>query len=440
MCQGLHDEPRPIEESPELPRSRRRLVPKPEWVNRFEAQIGRRMSPHPNVLSSIKLFVITPMMVLAFKQAPIIPGGPSVIALLLALFFLLDYLDGLVARHHGLDTDFGRFYDRLTDYPLLLIVSWHCVEIIPLTPLLIKLSLDLVLLGQFLKGLGTTENRLRTTISSAALLSLLFISQGWAPDLVSARLVTYLLWTNIVFSLTIILYNFRILQKRFIADTLSMCNLLCGVFSMFFAHLGRVEISIVFLILGAAFDGMDGAAARRFGGTSFGVYSDDLADAVNYGLAPGVALYLVIGGAAGAVVGVAFTAFTWSRLIYFTLNKSLGDPEYFCGAPSTLGGLIVLCALDLFINHQILIGLLVGVACVQMVSFDSHYRHLGRYASMHRKSLFGVALFGLILIAGALLGSKTAAISVVLGACLFYGFLPMFLNFKKLLAARRAAA
>ncbi len=43
--------------------------------------------------------------------------------------------------------------------------------------------------------------------------------------------------------------------------------------------------------MGCLFDGFDGAAARKWGGTRFGVYSDDIADGVNYGIAPGFALF-----------------------------------------------------------------------------------------------------------------------------------------------------
>ena len=99
------------------------------------------------------------------------------------------------------------------------------------------------------------------------------------------------------------------------------------------------------------FDGFDGAAARKFGGTRWGVYSDDVADAVNYGIAPGVALYFVLGGIQGWVVGAFYGLFTISRLVFFTLNKKYSDPEYFSGVPSTMGALVVLCSILLFENQ-----------------------------------------------------------------------------------------
>ncbi len=78
--------------------------------------------------------------------------------------------------------------------------------------------------------------------------------------------------------------------KRLVADLLSATNLACGIASAACAVAGRFEVSLLLLLVGAACDGLDGAAARRWGGTRWGVLSDDIADGVNYGIAPGVAL------------------------------------------------------------------------------------------------------------------------------------------------------
>ena len=104
-------------------------------------------------------------------------------------------------------------------------------------------------------------------------LPLIIVSQGWVPELITPGLVISLLWSNIALSMVVALYNLDILQKRFIADALSGANLFCGVFSMIFASIGRVDFSLLFLMIGAAFDGFDGAAARKFGGTRWGVYN-----------------------------------------------------------------------------------------------------------------------------------------------------------------------
>ena len=75
-------------------------------------------------------------------------------------------------------------------------------------------------------------------------------------------------------------------------------------------------MSLLLLILGGLFDGLDGAAARKWVGTKFGVYSDDIADAVNYGIALVFALYFALGSDL-----VAFSVgFIYSFLPYLVLS------------------------------------------------------------------------------------------------------------------------
>ena len=414
-------------------RGERPLVPKPTWVIKLEEIVGSKVRVHPNLLSATKLFIITPLTFLALRQVDILPNGPALIGSLLLAFVFFDYLDGVVARAQNLETKFGRFFDRITDYPLLFVVSYFCVDFVPMALLATKIGLDIGLFVLYSLGRGSTENRLRTTISYATLISLLFLSQGWLAPFITRQVVEILLWCSIAFSGTVALYNLDLLQKRFIADLLSASNLLCGIFSMVFASRGQLEFSLLLLILGAAFDGFDGAAARRWGGTRWGVYSDDIADGVNYGIAPGVAIYFTIGGAEGALIGALFSAFTISRLIFFTLNKENSDPNYFLGVPSTTGGLITMCSLILFSQHLAILGLMVGAACVQMVSFTTHYRHLGRaFGSHKRRALFGTPIYLLVLVLGALFWGRNGPVSLILAANLIYGFWPVLDSFKAL--------
>lgn len=168
-------------------------------------------------------------------------------------------------------------------------------------------------------------------------------------------------------------------KRRHIADLLSFSNFALGVLAIALAVDGRYVASLSCVALGAAFDGLDGAAARRWGGTRFGVLADDLADAVTYGVAPAVALWTFLGGAEGLAMGVGYAAFTSTRLVHFTLDKGNGDPRYFRGVPSTLGAFTVLCAVIACERHPLLVALVVGAVAVKMVTFSSRYRHLGRW-------------------------------------------------------------
>ncbi len=224
---------------------------------------------------------------------------------------------------------------------------------------------------------------------------------------------------------------------RFLADALSAGNLVCGLLSICFALAGRYELSLGALLLGAVLDGLDGLAARRFGGTRIGVYADDVADGVNYGIAPGVALACALEGDAGTFIGAFFAVFTVSRLVYFTLVVDSGDPRFFPGVPSTIGGLMALSSILVFEHQPALIGLTVGVACAQMVSFKTHYRHLGR-ALASREMPRRVAAVGFaVLVLGELVFGVQGASAIILLASFVYGLLPSILGFQAALRARR---
>lgn len=423
-----------------LRRSGGRLLAKPPWIDAIERRIAQWMPVHPNVLSSVKLVLVLPPLVLALRQIDVLPFSTVLTAALVIAFFALDVVDGIVARHRGLATPFGRIFDRLTDYPLLVVVSYLNADVILPWLLVAKVGLDLMLLALYATGRGSTDNRLRTALSYTTLLALLLLSQGWAPRMLTPRSVEALLGINIAFSTAIALHGLGLLRKRFIADVLSACNLLCGIGAIAFATRGRFEMSLLFVVIGTAFDGFDGAAARRFGGTRFGVYSDDIADGINYGIAPGVALYFALGaGLAGLVIGVFYSTFTLARLVFFTLDKASSDPNYFSGVPSPAGGLITMSSILVFAGEPALLGLMVGIACAQMVSFSTHYRHLGRVLAHNRRALVGGPVYAVALLLGFWVWGPRAAAATILVPILVYGFAPTVLMFRRVLAVRRAA-
>ncbi len=418
-----------------------RLLPKPRCVSVFEARFAQLVPVHPNVLSAIKLLGLTPIFYLGLSGASSRLSQAWVLVTAFLVFGALDYADGVVARGRGLATSFGRIFDRVTDYPTLLLFAIYAYPSVPRVPLMLKLGFDFVLLIQFALGMGSTENRLRTTLSYSTLLGLLFVSRGWMPLLVTVELVTSLIWIGACFSALVVLHNFRVLQKRFIADALSALNLSCGIFSILSAADGQFFASLLLLIVGAAFDGFDGAAARRWGGTRFGVYSDDIADAVNYGLAPGAAIYFAVGSSEGLLMGAGYSLFTLGRLAYFTLDKGNSDPNYFSGVPSTSGGLIVLCSVILFGQHPAVLGAMVGLACALMVSFASRYRHPGRAASKHpRRALFLVPLCLLLILSGGALAGVAGAALLILALNLAYGFWPAVRAYRLAIEQRQALA
>ena len=406
-------------------------------VRRFERALGQRVKLHPNRLSALKLSLAIPLSIVLLRDGF---GGTArtvLIALLFGAYAMLDYVDGVVAREHKLHTVFGRVFDRVAEIPLLFALAWLTMMQLPVVPLLLKLGLDVFLLLLHARGVGgILHNRLRTTTSYISLVALLLLSQGWAPRLVTREFVTVLLWINTGISLTLVLRRLHILSRSRIADALSLSNGACGVMAMIFADKGQLDVSLLLLTLGAALDGMDGAAARRWGGSKYGVYMDDVADGVSYGMAPGFALYATNRGFEGALVGGLFALFVITRLTFFTLNKSSSDPGYFRGVPSPAGGLVAMSSVALFHTQPLVVGFLVGIACALMVAFDVQHRHLGHALASRRVRAYGVAFVGVLLLSAALGGFRTG-VGLVLLTLLVYGFVPSFAAFGRVLAERR---
>ncbi len=230
--------------------------------------------------------------------------------------------------------------------------------------------------------------------------------------------------------------------RRHLADLLSAANAFFGVVSCACALQGRADLSLLLLIAGAVCDGLDGAAARRFGGTRFGVLADDVADGISYAIAPAIAVAVITRGVEGTVIGVVFGALTIARLIYFTLRKGTpgDDPATFRGLPSTVGAVIALSAAILWPGQPALVAFAAGIAVTLMVGFDAGFAHLGRlvFALPPRRRLWVV--LAVIAVGGVAvaLGPKVLASAALWGACA-YALTPQRTAFSAVLAARRSA-
>jgi CDP-diacylglycerol--serine O-phosphatidyltransferase len=440
--------------APTLP-VRRRRVPKPPWLVALEERITARLLVRPHLVPALKLLVVVPLLLLALRQVQVLPGSPVLVAALLVEFFVLDYLHGLVARARPAKTKLLRVVDGLTDLPLLLVVVPLVLrmELLPVPLLAAKLAVELLLLGLYVAGRDAAGSRIGQAASYAAVIAMFLLSQGWAPRVIAPRIVEPVVWASTVLSAIVALYSLGFLQKRFIADALSAANLLCGGFAIWFSTQQRFEIALLFVLVGAAFDGFDGAAARRWGGTRIGVYSDDVADGVNYGVAPAVALWCLLPGLSGVLLGVFYALFVISRLVFFTLMKSSSDPNFFRGVPSPVGGLTTMSSIVVFGDDPAIVGLMVGIACAQMVAFSTDYRHLGRavggWVSMRRRrrggrarrrALFGATVYIVVLLLGIRLLELRLAVGIILLFNMAYGFLPSVLAFKRAIELRQQLA
>src|SRR5215813_2039442 len=76
---------------------------------------------------------------------------------------------------------------------------------------------------------------------------------------------------------------------------LTLFNLFCGVYAIILAIRGEFSTAPAFIVLGGIADVLDGRVARATGtGSRFGEELDSLVDAISFGLAPAIMMYLAV--------------------------------------------------------------------------------------------------------------------------------------------------
>ena len=132
---------------------------------------------------------------------------------------------------------------------------------------------------------------------------------------------------------------------------LAMCS---GLSSSYFALGGRFDFAIGAIAVAAVLDSLDGRIARLLDATSrMGAELDSLSDAIAFGVAPALVLYLwklEEGGRGGWIIALIFAVCIILRLARF--NTLIDDTEqrpyqkeFFVGVPSPAGGLLALLPL-----------------------------------------------------------------------------------------------
>jgi len=144
-------------------------------------------------------------------------------------------------------------------------------------------------------------------------------------------------------------------RKSIIPSLFTMGNMLMGFVSILFSakyvspfgDMDYLVIAGVLIFIGAIFDACDGAIARALDVESeIGMQLDSLADAVSYGIAPGVLAYQaflhelpeVFGISVGVAVAAVFPVCAIYRLARFNCEEG-GDG--FTGLPSPPAGIVV---------------------------------------------------------------------------------------------------
>ena len=125
--------------------------------------------------------------------------------------------------------------------------------------------------------------------------------------------------------------------RRYIPNTITSMNLLCGAMGVIFTFQGALDIAFYLMLAAAVFDFLDGFAARMLNAYSaMGKELDSLADLITFGLLPSMMLHrrLVEGGVTGIVSYIPLIICVFSALRLAKFNVDDRQSETFLGLPT----------------------------------------------------------------------------------------------------------
>ena len=141
--------------------------------------------------------------------------------------------------------------------------------------------------------------------------------------------------------------------RYILPSVLTLVGVCLGISSIKFAMDGNFVFAVLFLIVAAILDGLDGRVARLIKGTSnFGKELDSLTDFVSFGIAPAFIIYfweLNKLGKIGWLLVLFYAVCCVLRLARFNLTKFEDKEEwknnFFQGIPPPAGGCLILLPL-----------------------------------------------------------------------------------------------
>ncbi len=145
---------------------------------------------------------------------------------------------------------------------------------------------------------------------------------------------------------------------RLLPNAITVLAMCAGLSAVQFALSRNYAAAIASIAVAAVLDSLDGRLARLLDATSkMGAELDSLSDAISFGVAPALVLYIwkFPGDRTGWVIALVFAVCIILRLARFnTLLEDTEQPpyakEFFVGVPAPAGGLLVLLPLILFVQ------------------------------------------------------------------------------------------
>tara|TARA_B100000575_G_C23107548_1_gene639393 strand:+ start:143 stop:934 length:792 start_codon:yes stop_codon:yes gene_type:complete len=141
--------------------------------------------------------------------------------------------------------------------------------------------------------------------------------------------------------------------RHLLPNILTIGGVCLGISSIKFSIDGNYSLAVIFILVAAILDALDGRVARLIKGTSeFGKELDSLTDFVSFGIAPAFILYfweLNSYGKLGWAITLIYSVCCVLRLARFNLTKIESSQKwknhFFEGIPAPAGGLLILMPL-----------------------------------------------------------------------------------------------
>ena len=150
-------------------------------------------------------------------------------------------------------------------------------------------------------------------------------------------------------------------MKKHIPNLLTLCNLILGWVSIYFAFSLNVKMAIYSIILASIFDFLDGFTARILNITSnLGAQLDSLADFITFGIAPALIVYnLIISQPSFLLLNSNLLLFLCIGLVpvfaairLARFNSNFEKTSYFIGLPSPGFALLTISLIIIFLEFQ----------------------------------------------------------------------------------------
>lgn len=237
--------------------------------------------------------------------------------------------------------------------------------------------------------------------------------------------------------------------RALLPNTITALALCSGLTAIRFAILGNWEVAVLMVLAAAVLDGLDGRVARLVRAESrFGAELDSLSDAISFGVAPALLLYLWSLqelGRYGWMVALLLALFCALRLARFNANIDREDQPhksagFLTGVPAPAGALLALVPLFLWlwtgadaVRAPLAIACWTGFIAILMISSIATYAPTLRL----RQRIRFEAVVVLVVLVAALVSAPWTTLSVL--AIAYLATIPFSVRSYRRVRRQRAA-